>query len=163
MSWQPLVCVASEQTTGVAHSNRYTHPCSLSICGEPCSQEKRQLERCSEERGSRRRGSAHQLQASLAGEDDGRGVVLRRIGCTLGGAGVAYEHFSRGFVDVGAAGRPTDILPQGGRWIRGEVKQSKTIRNQSLSDCFTTGGPLSGSIQTAAPGGQVTPGMGLRG
>lgn len=57
--------------------------------------------------------STHQLQASLAGEDDGRRVVLRRIGCTLGGAEIGYEHFSRRFVDVGAAGRPTDILQKG--------------------------------------------------
>lgn len=57
--------------------------------------------------------SAHQLQASLAGEDDGRRVVLRRIGRTLGGAEIGYEHFSRCFVDVGAAGRPTNILQKG--------------------------------------------------
>lgn len=38
VSWQPLVCVVSEQTMKVAHSNRYTQPCLLSICGDPWSE-----------------------------------------------------------------------------------------------------------------------------
>lgn len=76
-----------------------------------------------EERGSRGRVSAHQLQAPQAGEDDGRRVVLRRIGCTLGGAQVGYEHFSRRCVDFGAAGHPTDILQKGGRSITGGMKR----------------------------------------
>lgn len=32
---QPLVCVVSEQTRGVAHSNTYIHLCFLIIWGEP--------------------------------------------------------------------------------------------------------------------------------
>lgn len=67
--------------------------------------------------------STHQLQASLAGEDDGRCVVPGRIGCTLGGAQVGYEDFSRCVVDLGAAGRSTDILQRRARSITGETKQ----------------------------------------
>lgn len=78
---------------------------------------------------SRGRVSAHQLQASLTGEDNGRRVVLRRIGCTLSRAEVTYEHFSRRFVDLGAAGRPTNILQKGGRLITGEMKLRENGEN----------------------------------
>lgn len=64
---------------------------------------------------------AHQLQASLAGEDDSGSVVLRRIRCTLGGAGVGDEHFSRSWVDARAAGGPTDVLQKVGLGGREKV------------------------------------------
>lgn len=53
-----------------------------------------------------------QLQASLAGKDDGGGVVLRRISCTLGGADVGDGHFPCGRIDLRAAGRPANVLQE---------------------------------------------------
>lgn len=53
-----------------------------------------------------------QLQASLAGEDDGGSVVLCRVGRTLGGAVVGDGHLALGAADLRAAGRPPDILSE---------------------------------------------------
>lgn len=51
-----------------------------------------------------------QLQASLAGEDDGRRVVLCRISCALGGAEVRDGHFPSGDIDLRATGGASNVL-----------------------------------------------------
>lgn len=103
VSLQPSMCVESEQTMGVAHSNRYTQPCRLSIWGEPwrkilrsllCSKLKRR--KMNPQRGAvtcrslvimkDTRVLTDQLQASLAGKDDGWIVGLCRICGALSGA-----------------------------------------------------------------------------
>lgn len=114
VSLQPLVCVASEQTTGVAHSNKWTHPCRFSICGEPWTKTWRSV-LCSTVTVhlllfASLKVLTDQLQSSLAGEYDGWGVVLCRVRRTLGGAEVSDGHFPCYTVDLGATGRPPNVL-----------------------------------------------------
>lgn len=63
-----------------------------------------------------------QLQAPLAVKHDGGSVGQCGIIRALGGAGVGDGDFSCDRTDCGAAGVPTNVLPQTDR-------QSKTARN----------------------------------
>lgn len=51
-----------------------------------------------------------QLQASLAGEDDGGGVVLCGVRRTRSGALVGDGHFACFAVELWAVGTPSDVL-----------------------------------------------------
>lgn len=53
-----------------------------------------------------------QLQASLAGKDDGGSVVLFRISRTLGGAEVSDGHFPGCILDLRPAGSPPNVLQE---------------------------------------------------
>lgn len=75
-------------------------------------------------------------------------------------------NFTGGGVDDGTGSRPSDVLEER------ETKQNETMRQRvghdwvrtpSRSPRLTTGGPSLGSIQTAAPAGQLTPRMEFRG
>lgn len=53
-----------------------------------------------------------QLQASLAGKDDGGGVVLLRVGRALGGAVIGDGYLTGFTVDLRTAGGPSNVLQE---------------------------------------------------
>lgn len=53
-----------------------------------------------------------QLQASLAGKDDGGSVVLFRISRALGGAEVSDGHFPGCIIDLRPTGSPPNVLQE---------------------------------------------------
>lgn len=67
-----------------------------------------------------------QLQAPLAVKHDGGSVGQCGIIRALGGAGVGDGDFSRGRIDGGAAGGPTNVLPQTDRQTDRHQKWQET-------------------------------------
>lgn len=102
------------------------------------------------------------LKASLASEDDGGTVLQTGIRCTRGGAEVGDGDFSLG-VDDGSTGGPTNVLALKAYHKMHLFLFCFVFALSTLRATHTTGGPLSGSKQTVAPEGHLTPGMGLRG